>query len=117
MIARACCLSLLLVGCGHPPAGRPPSPAAERVERLFNGRDLDGWEPYVGPPGRDQPPYGLNNDPKRVFSVVEVDGAPAIRVSGEMFGALTTRAEYENYRLRLEYKWGTKRWPPRQNSV
>jgi 3-keto-disaccharide hydrolase len=36
-----------------------------------------------------------------------------IHVSGEEFGCLTTKQEYDNYRLRLEVKWVTKKRPPR----
>jgi hypothetical protein len=36
-----------------------------------------------------------------------------IHVSGEEFGCLTTKQEYDNYRLHLEVKWGTKKWPRR----
>jgi hypothetical protein len=95
---------------------------------LFNGKDLAGWDTWLGIPhasvsGLDLPkdetgkytaPQGLNTDPKRVFTVVTVDGAPAIRISGEMFGALTSRDEYGDFHLRLEFKWGEKRWPPRE---
>jgi hypothetical protein len=49
--------------------------------------------------------------------VVNVDGQPAIRISGETFGALTTHKEYENYHFKLEFKWGEKRWPPREKAV
>ena len=52
-----------------------------------------------------------------MFSVVEIDGGPAIRISGETYGGLITREEYEDYHLRLEFKWGTKRWPPREQAV
>jgi hypothetical protein len=79
----------------------------EGWEPLFNGRDIVGWDTWLGKP------YGLNSDPKGVFSVVQVDGSSAIRISGEVYGALTTRAEYENYHLRFEFKWGERRWPPR----
>jgi len=98
---------------------------------LFNGRDLTGWETWLGipdrsvagldlprdPDGRYTAPLGLNVDPKRVFTVVEVDGKPAIRISGEIFGALTGRQEYDDFHLRLEFKWGEKKWPPRENVV
>ena len=98
---------------------------------LFNGSDLRGWETFLGKPHRsvDIPgarrneageylePLGVDVDPRRVFSVVTVDGAPAIRISGEIYGALTTRAEYGNYHLRFEIKWGEKRWPPREDQV
>jgi hypothetical protein len=74
---------------------------------LFNGKDLSGWDTYLAKP------YGLNNDPKGVFTVVETDGAPAIRVSGEIYSAITTHAEFTNFHIRLDFKWGEKRWPPR----
>ena len=49
---------------------------------LLDGRDLADWDTWLGKP------YGLNSDSKGVFSVVPVDGAPAIRISGEIYGAL-----------------------------
>jgi hypothetical protein len=105
--------------------------AAVAWTALFNGRDLTGWDTWLGIPdksvsglelprdaeGRYTSALGLNVDPKRVFSVVEVDGAPAIRISGEMFGALTGKDEYDDFHLRLEFKWGEKKWPPRENAV
>lgn len=98
---------------------------------LFNGKDLEGWETWLGKPHRSVEvpglkrtekgdylePVGLNKDPKGVYSVVEFEGQPAIRISGEIWGALTTKEEFENYHLRLEVKWGQKKWPPRENAV
>ena len=98
---------------------------------LFNGKDLSGWETWLGRPNKaidvpgmtrnDKGDYadvvGLNQDPKGVYSVMEVDGKPAIRISGELWGALTTKEEFENYHFRAEFKWGQKRWPPRENTV
>ena len=46
-------------------------------------------------------------------TVVEVDGRSAIRVSGEVFGELRTAESLGNYHLRFEFKWGEKKWPPR----
>ncbi|WP_242156328.1 3-keto-disaccharide hydrolase [Aestuariivivens sediminis] len=98
-------------------------------ETLFNGKDLSGWNTYLGVPqstsevkglakdkGKYTEPIGYNKDPLHVFSVVEVDGAPAIRISGEVFGILVTKKEYENYHLSLEFKWGKTKYPPRENS-
>jgi hypothetical protein len=80
---------------------------------LFNGRDFAGWDTYLGPPNGAMQPVGLNRDPQGVFSIVMVDGGPAIHISGEIWGALTTQREFENYHLRAEYKWGTHAvWPP-----
>ena len=64
------------------------------AKALFNGRDLTGWYTYLK--GR-----GKNVDPKGVFSV----SSGVIRVTGEEFGALVSEAEYENYRLSLEYRF------------
>jgi hypothetical protein len=79
---------------------------------LFNGADFSGWEKYLGPPHGSTEPLGAS-DPKGVFSVVVIDNAAAIRISGEVWGALTTREEFENYHLVLEFKWGSGPvWPP-----
>jgi hypothetical protein len=105
----------LLVGLGTPvPAG---DPKAKGFLPLFNGKDLTGWDTWLGRPHGEKEVIGLNKDPGKVYTVVEVDGKPAIRISGEVFGALTSRKELANYHLRLEFKWGEKRWPPREKAV
>jgi hypothetical protein len=81
--------------------------------QLFNGRDLSGWNTYLGPPVGATAPVGENTDPQGVFSVVTIDGAPAIRISGETWGALSTVDEFANYHLHAEFRWGTHAvWPP-----
>ncbi len=87
--------------------------SAEDWSELFNGKDLSGWDTWLGVPDGAKEPTGLNKDPLKVYSVVEVDGKPAIRITGEVFGALTSKQEFENYHLRLEFKWGEKKYPPR----
>lgn len=88
-------------------------------QALFNAKDLSGWETYLDRPhtpsnqAEKPAPLGLNNDPNHVFSVVQVDGQPALRISGETFGGINTLADFENYHLRLEFKWGTQKWPPK----
>jgi hypothetical protein len=113
---------------GVPTSGLP---AQASFMPLFNGKNLGGWDTWLGRPHKltDVPglskneqgdylqPIGLNRDPRSVFSVVEVDGGPTIRISGETYGGLITRDEYEDYHLRLEFKWGTKRWPPREQAI
>jgi Domain of Unknown Function (DUF1080) len=80
---------------------------------LFNGVDFTGWQTYLGPPYGSSQPLGVDNDPDGVFSVVTVDGAPAIRVSGEVWGGLTTLQEFADYHLSVQFKWGTHAvWPP-----
>ncbi len=83
---------------------------------LFNGKDLAGWETYLGKPHGGTRAVGLNKDPDRVFTVVRLDGRPALRVSGQVPGTLTTLREYGDYWLRLEFKWGRKKWPPEEKA-
>jgi len=58
-------------------------------------------------------PLGLNNDPKHVFSITNLDGEPALHITGEIFGGLTTRESFANYHLQLETRWGKTKWPPK----
>jgi len=89
---------------------------------LFNGKDLEGWDTYVGPlydtAKKDfaGEPIGLNNDVNKVFSVVTEDGKPAMRISGENFAGISTQQEFSNYHLRLQFKWGKLKWHPKRNA-
>jgi hypothetical protein len=76
---------------------------------LFNGKDLDGWEVYVGGKGG-----GLNKDPDRVFTVGEIDGAPAMHITGQTIGAFTTLEEFDDFHFRVEFRWGEKTWGSRK---
>ena len=80
---------------------------------LFNGKNLEGWETFLSyqPGSGTEEIIGVNRDPDNIFSVV--DGS--IRIDGRIWGALTSVDEYENYHLRFKFKWGTKRYPPREN--
>ena len=87
-------------------ASPPQTPAPPKPIALFNGTDLSGWFVFIPRKDKGDP----TRDPKRVFRVE--DGV--IHVSGEEFGALTTVGEYSDYRLVVEFKWGEKRYPPRE---
>ncbi|OAI50515.1 hypothetical protein AYO44_17705 [Planctomycetaceae bacterium SCGC AG-212-F19] len=124
----AICAALIVFALG---LSAPVSGQGDDAKSLFNGKDLSGWETWLGRPhksvmdlelkkndkGDYTEPLGLDKDPKKVYTVVEADGKPAIRISGEIFGAITTKDEFENYHLKLEFKWGEKRWPPREKDV
>jgi hypothetical protein len=57
-----------------------------------------------------------HEDPDRVFTVVDqIDGAPAIRASGQHWGGFTTKANYANYKLVCEFRWGTLTWGSRKD--
>ncbi|WP_440906601.1 3-keto-disaccharide hydrolase (plasmid) [Catenovulum sp. SX2] len=58
-------------------------------------------------------PLGLNNDPLKIFSVIEEDGQPVIKVSGQIYAGINTLKSYGNYHLKFQFKWGMQRWEPR----
>ena len=73
--------------------------------RLFNGKNLDNFYTYLR--------HSKYEDPKKVFTVQN----GVIRISGEEWGAITTRKDYRDYHLIVEWKWGGKAWPPRQDKA
>ncbi len=85
---------------------------------LFNGKNLSGWDTYVGPGfdanGNTTPALGLNNDPNHIFTVVSDNGENVIHISGEGFGAITSKSAYENYHVQLMFKWGNNTWGPKK---
>jgi len=98
---------------------------------LWNGTNLDGWTTWMRQPaassnvpglrrdadGNYAEPIGSGSDPLNVFTIVNnVDGRPAIRISGEVFGELRTTRSFKDYHLKLQFKWGDKKWPPRDRA-
>lgn len=88
---------------------------------LFNGRDLKGWSPWLGYPDpsvtyRDRPgatAIGTSRSTAGDFAVRRIEGRAALWVKGETWGALVHHADLRDYHLRLQYRWGAKRWAPR----
>ena len=114
LMGMACAATALRAAAAAPPAANQTADTAAAVS-LFNGKDLDGWRADLATSKEGMP--ADHEDPVHVFSAVTEDGAPAVRVSGQVMGGLSTRREFSNYLLRLEFKWGKKKWPPRENSV
>ncbi len=65
----------------------------------------------------DGTPLGLNNDIKSVFSVISENGELVLKITGEVYGGLTTKESYENYHLSIMFKWGDKKWAPRLKAL
>lgn len=95
---------------------------------LYDGKGMDAWNTYltahwtyfeshnviIGDDVIDKSLHlGWDSDPYGVFTEVEEGGEKMIRISGEVYGALVSKEEYENYHLRLIFKWGAKKWFPR----
>lgn len=91
---------------------------------LFNGRDLkdrDAWLGYADPAlTYKRPPVaplGVTAKSAEMFKVVIEDGRPALYVNGAVWGSLVHRGDFQNYHLRLQYKWGKGRWAPREKEA
>jgi len=82
----------------------------DNVIHLFDGKSLDGFYTWLVDSRRE--------DPLRVFTVVDqVDGAPAVRISGEKWGGLITRDAYRDYHLIVEFRWGLLTWGQRKTAA
>ena len=82
--------------------------AEKGFKSLFNGKNLKGWDTYIGAAEKDGTPIGLNKDPLKIFTVKKLNNEPVIHISGQVFGSLATKEEYENYHIRMVFKWGEK---------
>ncbi len=97
---------------------------------LFNGRDLSGWKTFMTRPdpswevpglkrdaaGRYLEFIGKNNDPLNVFNIETVDGGPVIHITGQGFGVMTTNESFGNFHVRLQVKWGERKWGYKLNA-
>lgn len=102
-------LALALLGALSPRLGiaaEKPAIVPRETIVLFNGKDLSNFYTWETVHRRE--------DPDRVFTVVDqIDGAPAIRCSGQHVGGIATKERYANYHLVAEYRWGLVTWNPR----
>lgn len=97
-----------LVGSGWTQSAEEEAVVPSKEILLFDGSGLDHFYTWLVDDGYE--------DPLRVFSRVDqIDGAPAIRVSGERWGGLVTRQSYRNYRLVVEFRWGDVTWGDRRD--
>jgi len=75
-----------------------------KMKFIFNGKNLDGWYSFL----RTQE---VNKDPDKVFTVEN----GLIHVSGKDFGYISTHKSYQDFHLMVDFKWGEKKYPPREN--
>ena len=113
--SRAFIIALMLLGTSF--CGFVEQASSERAKsstdagwiRLFDGKTLDGWHTTLQK-------HKKNEDPAKVFQVhdgvihVYKDQANGGDVP---VGYLATNSEFAYYHLRLEYKWGDKKFRPR----
>ncbi len=77
-------------------------PGKEKFIAMFNGKNFSGWYSFLAKKGK-------NNDPDSVFRIEN----KLLHISGKEFGYLATEKSYSNFHMRFWFKWGTKKWPPR----
>jgi hypothetical protein len=80
--------------------------AAQDFKPLFNGKDLNGGYTFLKSKGK-------GNDPDSVFSVTN----GLLKITGKEFGYIVTEKSFENFHLVVEFKWGEKKYPPREDKV
>jgi len=132
-------IACLAVGCGSGsgadrPNGRPDAATDGGSDGGSGGPSDGGVLGEIGPLGetswtpllddslsrfyRWMPSRGRDNDPEGIFAMdggtLHVLGIPATDEEQD-FGYVATWDEFHDYRLRLEQKWGTATFPPRQN--
>ncbi len=94
---------------GRPRAEAPATPAEGGWTPLFNGRDLAGWSTFLQKHGKDRDPDGVITVEDGMIRMYKngVDQAEVV------MGYVATEEEYGDYHLRLQYRWGTKKFRPR----
>jgi hypothetical protein len=106
-LASAAALVALIAFSPTLPAQAPSAIKPSSVIKLFDGTSLANFETWLVD--------HHSSDPERVFTVVDqIDGAPAIRVSGQVWGGLLTKEAYRDYRLVVEFRWGGVTWGNRK---
>jgi hypothetical protein len=113
MYSTVAAVAALLLAAQAPARAQDVPPFAREIPHVrtgqpvfrFNGKDLTGFYTYL----REH----IYEDPARVFTV---EGGQ-IRISGEEFGGLTTRDEFRDYQLVVEWKWGERTFGTRKTSA
>lgn len=100
----ALCLAACSARADEKPTS-PPATAPKEVIKLFNGKDLSGWDTWLADTKHE--------DPRKVFTVR--DGM--INISGDGFGGIVSKENYRDYRLVVEFKWGPRTWQSRKEKT
>lgn len=101
--------ALITAGEPKPMGPNAQPPAANEFKPLFNGKDLTGFYTFLQK-------HGKNSDPDKVITIE--DGVIHLYKharDGEnvVMGYIGTEAEYGDYHLRFQYRWGGKKFEPR----
>ena len=80
----------------------------KEMKSLLNGKNLKGWDTFIGAREKGGKPIGLNSDLLKIFTVTELEGVKVLHITGEVHGSIATQKEYKNYHVRMVFKWGDK---------
>src|SRR5215203_860611 len=78
--------------------------SAKQTKYLFTPQNKNEWYLFINGAGK-------NNDSLGVFKFEN----GVLHVSGQRFGYIITEKSYSNFHLTLDFKWGEKKYPPREN--
>jgi hypothetical protein len=84
---------------------------------LFNGKNLKNWDIFLGSSINGFEDLAKKATPESTYQVEAIDNQNMIHVSGAINASLATKAEYENYHLHLEFKWGDKVFGTRNSGL
>ena len=87
------CAALLAAALGFLPAGQAGD---DGWTKLFNGKNFDGWRIFLDPKKKA--------DADKIWRVEE----GIIVCEGSVNGYLITEKDYDNYVLKVEWRWGKK---------
>jgi hypothetical protein len=73
-----------------------------------NGKPVEGSNPE---------PIGYDVNKDSVFSVIKENNELLLHVNGKTYGCVFTKQSYRNYHLKLQYKFGTDKYPPRTDKA
>lgn len=109
---------------------RNPNQSKEEWVNLLDN-NLSKWEMYLSYKHKDGysgkipkdangveiSPIGYNKNVNNMFTVIQENNEPVLKVTGEYYGCVFTKEKFRNYRLKLKVKFGTKKWEPRTNKL
>lgn len=119
---------VLFAGCALATSNASTSVDSEWTNLL--DAELSHWEVWTAPPHpsivelpagysrgenpKDAPAVGIG-DPYKIYTTeTNDDGELQLKVSGMVYGGLTSKETYSNYHLTMQVKWGEKKWAPRE---
>ncbi len=100
--------AMLAVGSSWPAQLLAKAPPRDDWQRLFDGKSLDGWTFYQ---------EGIGATDLRNAVVIKNRELhflpPSYQHADAPPGHIATVDEWSNYHLRVEHRWGVRRWAPR----